>query len=349
MSIGEIPCWVGNAGGTITIKDALFGSPLADNSLWKAGRMRLPEEEATRQVNPELSNDNPGIDDIYVPGLGVRGALSDDDTPRSSFSWARVSEGCTRSRATLHRATSVAVGGLRNARFRVVRRASGIASNIKAAIAYRPKFPGSLVNSQSSGFNRARTNVNQGVRAAASKLRSAGVTGASDIVNTAEALGAYRVRVSTSLAGSLSKVKTRLNESAHFASCKIRNAGKKGVSATPRVKGRIVGATCAGRAQIFKAFQNARSSRARVAIYRPQIPAAIVHGAQNAHALSQSLSKKAALELRKFARSTRPSQLAISFHRKLDLVALRRALPALAVLLTMMVFAIQEIVAVVKR
>jgi len=121
---------------------------------------------------PKLGGDGtPAYDDIYVPGIGVRDALS-DDAEKSDFRLRfgdRVSGGV----ALVSRWAIGIFGNVRRVRVRLAVRLKRTASEMRTAIARQGNFLSHLIHSGDQLFEQTRKRLFNLVLSAVSRLRGA--------------------------------------------------------------------------------------------------------------------------------------------------------------------------------
>jgi hypothetical protein len=124
-------------------------------------------------VFPELQSDEtPGFDDIYVPGIGVRGALSDDDGESSDFG-SRVRERCARTAARVNRWAVQTFGNARGVGVRLAVRLNKTCSGTQGAVNHHREFLSRVTNSGARRFEETRRPLFTSVQSAVSRLRVA--------------------------------------------------------------------------------------------------------------------------------------------------------------------------------
>jgi hypothetical protein len=135
--------------------------------------MRLTEDERTNEVvQEELPVETPALDDIYVPGIGVRAAL-EDTGPEISDSWSLIAGGCARRAAFVNRWSVRTFGSLRRAGSRLVERFTRFGTEIQTAHTHWPRFPMLRANSTWRDLRQTRECLVHVVQTVVSRLRSA--------------------------------------------------------------------------------------------------------------------------------------------------------------------------------
>ena len=133
--------------------------------------MSLAEDAQMNEVVRKLqSNETPRFDDIYVPGIGVRGALSDDGAESSDFR-SGVGERCARGAAFLNRWAMRVFGNVRRVGSRLAVRLTRI--NTQPAVGYRPKFMAHLTNPHGRDLQQTQRYLFKATQSALSMLRNA--------------------------------------------------------------------------------------------------------------------------------------------------------------------------------
>jgi hypothetical protein len=257
-------------------------------------------------MHPESPDDNSDqhFADIFVPGLGVRAALGDDDehAERPPL-WSHVRGVYSRTLVVIRRTSGRFSDRARSANLRITVSLQAARSSAKA---WSPKFQAQLVHSARGGFQIVRSALQR----AGDGLGSSG----------RRAIGALR---STSTAG-LARAKPLAQRSART----FQGAGSRMLRATQDACRQI-------------------HTDLRRPLRLPRIPAAVVRKTHAAH----SLVDRSAGMARERWRSTHfqvASFKTLARYRPTR-PNLRRAAPALAVLLAMVVFVIQEIARAVSR
>jgi hypothetical protein len=133
--------------------------------------MSLAEDAQMNEVVRKLqSNETPTFDDIYVPGIGVRGALSDDGAESSDFH-SGVGERCARGAAFVNRWAIRTFGNVRRVGSRLTVRLTRI--NTQRALRYRPKFMTHLTNPHGRDLQQTQRYLFNATQSALSMLRNA--------------------------------------------------------------------------------------------------------------------------------------------------------------------------------
>jgi hypothetical protein len=135
--------------------------------------MSVPKDDRENGVASELQGSRAtAFDDIYVPGIGVRGALSDDAGECSDFR-SSIGETCLRGAALVN---GWAIRTARNVS-RIGSRLAVKVTNIKVgsqtAIKYRPKFPTRVKNRSTRYLAQTGSNLSDAIQTAISRFRSA--------------------------------------------------------------------------------------------------------------------------------------------------------------------------------
>lgn len=108
--------------------------------------MSAPEDDRINEVAPDLQGSPAtAFDDIYLPGIGVRGALSDDAAESSDFR-PNIGGTCIRWAAVVNGRAIRTVRSVRRIGSRLVVKVTNINIRIKAAVKHRPKFPTQMTN-----------------------------------------------------------------------------------------------------------------------------------------------------------------------------------------------------------
>jgi hypothetical protein len=259
----------------------------------------LTEEEPTNEIVPERqSSDTSAFDDIYVPGIGVRGALGDDG-PESFQCWSSIREGCSRGAAFVSRSTIQTFGNVRRTRSRLAVKLTRIGIEIQTVIGHRRKFLVHLRNCAGRDLRKTQKRLTNTGQNTVRNLRSASNN-------------------KLSLSQPVTECVARVLQGTRFRLLRVAETTK---------------------AQIHGA------SKYRLSL--PPIPVTVLRNSHRTHSLLVTIMVGARNRLRAAAHYN--PRLWISANYKLDLTRLRRAASALAVLLVMLVFVIQEIVMVVKH
>ncbi len=133
--------------------------------------MRLAEDAQTNEVVRKLqSNETPTFDDIYVPGIRVRGALSDDGAESSDFG-SGVGERCARRVSSVNRWAIRTFGNVRRVGSRLAVRLTRI--NTQPGLRYRPKFMAHLTNLHGRDLRQTQRYLFKATQSAISMLRNA--------------------------------------------------------------------------------------------------------------------------------------------------------------------------------
>src|ERR1700686_2897228 len=109
-------------------------------------QMSVPEDDRMNGVASELQGSTAtAFDDIYLPGIGVRGALSDDAAESSDFR-SNIGETCIRWAALVNGWAIRTVRSVRRIGSRLVVKVTNIDIGSQTGIKYRPKFPTQVTN-----------------------------------------------------------------------------------------------------------------------------------------------------------------------------------------------------------
>ena len=265
--------------------------------------MKFTGEEWKNEIGQERqeqrSQTSPTFDDIYVPGIGVRAALDDDDRPAKLDLLPRIGERSVRAAEFMYLWAVRTTGSLKNVGFRLATGLKASGAEILAAMAQPPK---PLLRMTKATF--------WGLRTAHGCLSNA----------TGGASAGFR------------KACGRMSTSAQLAA----NAVTRGVQAIE-----------AWWLQLMRSAPVQRARRYRLSL--PPIPP-IVASARRSLRRAQSSLRSTVIGVRNRQRpSANRVRLRIHPAYKSDFVMLRRATPALAVLLVIVMFVIQEVMTVVKR
>ena len=122
------------------------------------------------EVVPELQSDEiPGFDDIYVPGIGVRGALSDDSADSSDFR-SRIRERCAGEAARVNRWAVRTFANARGVGVRLAVRLKKTGDGAQGAVNHHRESLSRLTNSGARHFEETRRRL---VTSVQSRLRVA--------------------------------------------------------------------------------------------------------------------------------------------------------------------------------
>jgi len=173
----------------------------------------LPEHNPTNEVARELqSNEAPGFDDIYVPGIGVRGALSDDGAEDSDFRSA-IGERWARGIEFVRRWAIRSTGNIRRIGPLLAARLTRIDTQAQTTGHHRPKILVHLTNSPGPDLQQVKRSFSNAVQNAHNTLRS--------IRKTTLALSAL---LNLSVARLLQRTRSWLPRIAEVASAKLPRA-----------------------------------------------------------------------------------------------------------------------------
>jgi hypothetical protein len=133
--------------------------------------MSLAGDDQMNEVARKLDCSEGGaLEDIYVPGIGVRDALSDDGEGRSDLGSA-VGERCARGAALVSRWAIRTFGNVRRFGSRLAVSVTKI--NIRLALRYRLKSLAQLTNSRSRDLQPTQRRFPNSMRSAVSTFRGA--------------------------------------------------------------------------------------------------------------------------------------------------------------------------------
>ena len=132
--------------------------------------MSLAEDDRIKEVGELQSATAPAFDDIYVPGIGVRGALSDDAEEGSDFR-SRVAQGWGRGAELVYAWVSQTVGNFRRVGSLLAVKITRISIGSQVAISRRPKFLTQLTNWRVRYLPQTERSLSNVVQRAVSKLR----------------------------------------------------------------------------------------------------------------------------------------------------------------------------------
>lgn len=133
--------------------------------------MSVPEDDRINGVASELQGSTAtAFDDIYLPGIGVRDALSDTASESSDF-WSSIGETCIRWAALVNGCAIWTVSGVRRIGSRLVVEMTSIGS--QTAIKYRSKFPTQVRNWRIRYLPQTRWDLSNALQTAISRFRSA--------------------------------------------------------------------------------------------------------------------------------------------------------------------------------
>jgi hypothetical protein len=257
--------------------------------------MTLPLDESANQVVADLQDPvNPTLDDVFVPGIGVRSALADDSPPTRHFS-LQIREACARGKTVAKSSAARIIGKLRDAKFQDTR--TQLSPAIKMLASYRPTFPAGPTNSVRHDLRNTRDHLANYGRQAVTRIRIA-TRNTSINPHAREAIW----RALTATPSWLLRVR-------QIAQDQIRRDKRRGFTPT-------------------------------------LMPAALVRSRHWVEAILRS-SAVWVQSLREAVRY--PNHFRISIDHKRAQVVLRRAAPALGMMLLILVFMIQEIVVAMRR
>ncbi len=308
--------------------------------------MWLPEEESEKEVTPESQADETSqVDDIYVPGLGVRGVLYDDEKPARPAIWPQVRAAFSRGTSAIGRSGSDAVGAFRDFGVRAAAGYSRLSSDLRVAATRKASASKQFSGTLGAGFQKTQQRILKGAQSTAIKFKT----------ETQKTLAAHKATVSerftSNLGSGIRKARQSVAEHTRSNAGRLKSATQRYLAAAkPRVKTGTVQFFQASRAHLARFAKSASAQTSKARAYRPRlphIPAAMVRSAHRAQSFSDSLSKTALAELRKLPRAAARYQKRFTY--KADIATLRRAAPALVILGAMMIFTIQQIFVAAKR
>ena len=135
--------------------------------------MNAPEDDRINEVASQLqSSTAAAFDDIYVPGIGVRGALSDDAAESSDFR-SNIGETCIRWAALVNGRAIRTVRRARRIGSRLAVKVTSIDIRNKIAIKYRPKFLTQVTNWHTRYLPQSGWDFSNALQTAISRFRSA--------------------------------------------------------------------------------------------------------------------------------------------------------------------------------
>ncbi len=135
--------------------------------------MSVPEDDRINGVASELQGSTAtAFDDIYLPGIGVRGALS-NDAAESSDLRSNIGETCTRWAALVNDWAIRTVRSVRRIGSRLVVKVTNIDIGSQTAIKYRRKFPTQVTNWHTRYLPQTEWDLSNALRTAISRFRSA--------------------------------------------------------------------------------------------------------------------------------------------------------------------------------
>jgi hypothetical protein len=257
--------------------------------------MALPLDESPNQVVAELQGPvNPTLDDVFVPGIGVRSALADDSPPTRHF-FLQIREACARGKTVAKSSAARIFGRVRDVKFQDTR--TQLSPAIKMLASFRSNFSAGLTDSLRHDLRNTRDHLADFGREAVT-----------------------RIRIAT-----------------------------QNTSITPQAREAMVRAVSVTRSWLPRVTQIAQDQirRDKRREMPPTLmPAALVRSWHKVQAVLRSWavwvqSRRAAVRY--------PNQFRISINHKRAQVVLRRAAPALGMMLLILVFMIQEIVVAMRR
>lgn len=135
--------------------------------------MSVPEDDRIKEVASEQQGSAAtAFDDIYLPGIGVRGALSDDAAEGSDLR-SGISETCIRWATVVNSRAARTVRGIRSTGSRLVVKVTDIDIRSQTAIKYRPKFPARVTNWYNRSLPQSGRDLSNTLQAAVRRFRSA--------------------------------------------------------------------------------------------------------------------------------------------------------------------------------
>jgi hypothetical protein len=218
---------------------------------------------------PKLhSDETPAFDDIYVPGIGVRGALSDDGGESSDFR-SGVGQRFAGGAASVNRWAVRTFGNVRRVGVRVAVRLKRTGSEAQIAITHQRKLLSQLTNAGDRHFRRTRRRLFDAVPRAGSGLRGA-------IKKTV----VYTGPLSATIIRVLQKMRSRSLRIAHISSGQIHGTNKYRLSLLPisAAAGRSLRRTrsflfrMAGSSNRFLAAANYKALLRVPSSYKPDLP-----------------------------------------------------------------------------
>ncbi len=135
--------------------------------------MSVPADDRINEVASELQTSTAtAFDEIYLPGIGVRGALSDDAAESSNF-WSNISETCIRGAALVNVWAIRTVRSVRRIASRLVVKVTNVEIGSQTAIKYRPKFPTQVTNWRTRDLPQTGWDLANALQTAINRFRSA--------------------------------------------------------------------------------------------------------------------------------------------------------------------------------
>ena len=135
--------------------------------------MSAPEDDRINGVASELQGSRAtAFDDIYLPGIGVRGALSDDAAESSDFR-SSICETCIRGAAHVNGWAIRTVRNVCRIGSRLAVKVTNIKIGSRTAIKYCPKFPTRVKNCSTRYLPQTGWNLSDAIQTAISRVRSA--------------------------------------------------------------------------------------------------------------------------------------------------------------------------------
>jgi hypothetical protein len=135
--------------------------------------MSVPEDDRINEVASELQGSTAAdFDDIYLPGIGVRGALSDDGAESSDFR-SNIGETCIRGAVLVNGWAIRTVRSVRRIASRLVVKVTNIDIRSQTAVKYRPKFPTQMTNWRARYLPQTGWHLSNAFQAAIRRFRSA--------------------------------------------------------------------------------------------------------------------------------------------------------------------------------
>jgi len=177
--------------------------------------MSLPEDDRIKEVALEQQGSTAtAFDDIYLPGIGVRGALSDDAAENSDLR-SGVSETCIRWAAVVNGRATRTVRSIHRMGSRLVVKVTDIDIRSQTAIKHRPKFPARVTNWYRRSLPQTRRDLSNTLYAAVKRLRSA--TGALALLPArSKAVTRIRQEIRSWLVGVAQSISTQIQRADRF-------------------------------------------------------------------------------------------------------------------------------------
>ena len=315
---------------------------------------------ANEEISVKQSREDSELDDIHVPGLGVRGALADDEPEKQAiWSWARdtysrqaelaghwVRDTCFRQAESVGQWKSRALKDIRLAGSRQVVNLTKVANECKGALTRCQRLAVGLANSADHRLRKVRARLATDAHTAAVKLRSAAAVKDRQAQSfTWIVQERQRVIDLANFADhGLSKTQRRLAAGAHNAALKLRSAvaandrrARAFVRTLQERRGEFLRVTPARRAQIDKACKEGWARISKETVLRSRRAQLFLAGtvADVKGRVRMPVGPKVNFRL--------------SRDFQFDLPTLRRGLPALAALLVIATFVLEAALWAGKR